>query len=363
MDLGQLLWQMCDPRGSPVTPSTTRRRRLMMSIYPSGIFHRTLALSLLGIVIKHPLCVVLQLKLDTVDMAFEAMSMIFKGMKKIDVIDYQCQFTGLAQVNPISNIVGANIILRTENHLRRTRRNRYRINISDADHIDTNNIIENEEQVEEKDIPNTEEKLNNIHEVENDVVPNRKNRLRRKRDRKGTKDVNERESQSIANKIVRLKVCIEWTVNLHGKFMKAAQQLGEGRTTVLIIGSTYYRPGLEFNGGDHHAQNDYDYDLNVNAINVATYSGSAMISGIDVGNEILNELGITNANLQNYISEPNISYPNNTLAISHASDNVGSDNEMENINVYLDFNNMDYLFQNLGPPNTNLPNEHGNEFD
>ncbi|XP_055800325.1 uncharacterized protein LOC129869710 [Solanum dulcamara] len=52
------------------------------------------------------------------------------------------------------------------------------------------------------------------------------------------------------------------------------------------------------------------------------------------------------------------------LSASYATDIEGSDsNKKKNCDVYLDFNNMDYLFHNNGPPNSNLPNEQDREFD
>ncbi|KAK4366425.1 hypothetical protein RND71_014305 [Anisodus tanguticus] len=379
-----------------------------------------------------------------------------------------------------------------------------------ADDIDNNNIVGDEEQAREKNISNTEEQGNNIHEAENDIVSNEKYKLRRKRGRKNTKEISEGDSQSSANKIVRKKVCTKWTLDLHAKFMKAVQQLGEGRcypkdireamnvpdvtrmqiashlqkcrnnnwraprerksirrrsgqgsssgsqqrsshrnfgvmpslqtndpnlqqqqhnpdqtqrglefssspnTNNIfsreeisaqqqlyhpqiqiqshylsidnplnnpflsaqsnvggepqkqygplfgmlvsqefqgpIIESTNYSPGLAFSGGDHHTQNDYNLDLNV--AHVTTYTGSTIMSGT------------TNANFQQYIGEPNMPDASNIIATSHEIDNEGSDlNEREDYDVYFNFNNMDYPFQNLEPPTANLPNEHDNEFD
>ncbi|XP_060171218.1 two-component response regulator ORR26-like [Lycium barbarum] len=129
-----------------------------------------------------------------------------------------------------------------------------------------------------------------------------------------------------------------------------------------IIGGTNYRPGLAFSSGYHHNQNAYNLDLN--AAHVTTYSGSTIMSDIDIGNATINELGTLNANFQQYIGEPNMSDPSNIVAASHVSDNQGSDsNERESYNAYLDFNNMNYLFQNFGPASANLPNEHGGVFN
>ncbi|KAJ8535556.1 hypothetical protein K7X08_023276 [Anisodus acutangulus] len=104
------------------------------------------------------------------------------------------------------------------------------MNVGDVDFIDNNNIVGDEDQTGEKNIPNNEEQSSNIHKTENNVVANEKYKKRRKRGRKSTKEINEGESQINANnKAVRRKVCTKWTVDLHKKFAEAVQQLGEGR--------------------------------------------------------------------------------------------------------------------------------------
>ncbi|MCE5167418.1 hypothetical protein HAX54_001189, partial [Datura stramonium] len=74
-----------------------------------------------------------------------------------------------------------------------------------------------------------------------------------------------------------------------------------------ITGSTYYKSVLELNDGDLHAQNNYDWK-------VETYS---MMFDTDVENVIVNNLGVENANFQQYIGEPNISHPSNIITTSH----------------------------------------------
>ncbi|KAJ8571042.1 hypothetical protein K7X08_038014 [Anisodus acutangulus] len=398
-----------------------------------------------------------------------------------------------------------------------------KMNVGDDDGIGNNNIVEDSEKAGEKNIFNAEEQSNNIHEAENEVISNELYKLRRKRGRKITKEISEVESQSNAiNETVRRKACTEWTVDLHAKFMKVVQQLGEGRcypkeirkvmnvpgltrmqvsshlqkcrsnnwrapkeqkscrqrsgkkfssgyqqrsrsrkygtmphlqtnipiqqqqrnpdqtqrdpeflfptlntsnifargeTSTLqqpdsselqvqphylkidnpfnnlflsdqsnaggglgqqygslfemldlqglqdpIIGSTNYRFGQTFNSGDHHTQNDNNLDLN--AAHVTTYLGSATMSGTNMGNAIIDELGVVNANFKQYIGDPNMSDPSNIIATSHAGDTKGSDStERKNCDAYFDYNNKDYLFQNLGPPSANLPNEHVRKFD
>ncbi|KAH0696356.1 hypothetical protein KY290_013723 [Solanum tuberosum] len=85
-----------------------------------------------------------------------------------------------------------------------------------------------------------------------------------------------------------------------------------------------------------------------------------------VENGTINGLGATNtnANSQQYVGEPIMSGARNIFVASYENYVIGSNSsEKENSDAYLNFNNMDYLFQNLGPLNANLPNEQGNEFD
>ncbi|KAJ8527680.1 hypothetical protein K7X08_015131 [Anisodus acutangulus] len=122
-----------------------------------------------------------------------------------------------------------------------------------------------------------------------------------------------------------------------------------------IIGSPKYRP-KEFNNGDHHCQNDYSFDLN--ATYVPTYSGSRIIFGTDIENATINEVRSANANFHQYIDESNMSDSTNIVMASYASDTQeGDSNEKKNCDAYFGFNNMNYIFQNLGPPDANLPNE------
>ncbi|KAJ8550854.1 hypothetical protein K7X08_000224 [Anisodus acutangulus] len=373
------------------------------------------------------------------------------------------------------------------------------IKVGDADDTGNINIIG------EKNMPiNIKEPSNNIDEVENDVESNEKYKLKRKSGRKNAKEINVVESQSSANKVVRRKVCTEWTVDLHAKFAKAVHQLGcypKGILKVMnvhgltrmqvashlqkcrknnwripeerkyvrhssgqasssgsrqrssfrkfgtmphlqinnpnlqqqqcnrdqtqrgpesmfppinttnslvrgesstqqqlyrpqiqvqphylsianpfnnqifltqnniagglqqlheplfgmlgsqglqnsIIGSTNYVPGLTFNNGNNYIQSDYNLDLNAAH---AIHSGSAIIHGTAIGNATFYELEAANATFQQYIGESS-----NIIAASHASDVK---------DAYFDFNNINYLFQNLGPPSANLPNEYGSMLD
>ncbi|XP_060174316.1 putative two-component response regulator ARR20 [Lycium barbarum] len=118
-------------------------------------------------------------------------------------------------------------------------------NVGDADDIGNNNIVVDEEQAGEKNTPNTEEPNNNIQEAKNNIVSNEKYKLRMKRSRQSTKQINEGESQGSAiNKTVKRKVCTKWTVDLHARFMDAMHQLGEGRCYPKEILEVMNVPGL-----------------------------------------------------------------------------------------------------------------------
>ncbi|KAH0640910.1 hypothetical protein KY285_037496 [Solanum tuberosum] len=288
--------------------------------------------------------------------------------------------------------------------------------------ISTNNIVGENKEPEEKNVSYTKEQSNNIHEAGNDVVLSGKYTLQRKRGTKNMKENNEVERQNnVIDTIVRRKDYREWTEDLHARFMQVVHQLGEGRCypkKILevmnlpgltrmqvanhlqglqdsIIGNTNFRSGMTLNNGDNHTKKNYNFDLNVtqgaiysssrivsstyigNAIinnynlnvlvdNVTTYSSSAMMSDTYVGNITINGLGATNvnANSQQHVGEPIMSGPRNTDVASYENYVEGSNsNEKENCDAYLNFNNMDYLFQNLGPPSANLPNEQDSEFD
>ncbi|XP_060170491.1 putative two-component response regulator ARR13 [Lycium barbarum] len=488
----------------------------------------------------------------TVDTALEAMSILSKGKQKIDLVIINVDSPDLLSFPLLDQVVGLDIVslfvcdeynavtaskalnkgayLYLEKPLHKEtvkylwqfvfnkkmkrgkvrqglEENRDRMNVDDPDDMRINNIIE------KKNVPiNIEEQCNNIHEAENNVVSNEKYKLRRKRGRKSKKEVNEVESQSNVNKVVRQKVCTIWTADRHAKFMKDVHQLGDGRCYPIeilevmnvpgitrlqvashlqkcrsnnwrvpkerrsihhpsgqgssrgsqqrcsrrkygtiphlqtnvpnlqqqhsnnetqrepdifargesstqqqvyhsqlqvqphylsidnpfthpflstqnnvvsgvqqqheplfemldsqglqdpISGSTSSMSGLAFNSEDYHTQNDYNLDLD--AAHVTTYSGSTIMSCTNNGNATSNEFGVTNATFQQHIGEPNMSDPNNIIAESHVTYTKGSDsNEKENYDSYFDFNNIDCFFQNLGPSSTNLPNEHGSEFD
>ncbi|KAH0706607.1 hypothetical protein KY289_011683 [Solanum tuberosum] len=316
--------------------------------------------------------------------------------------------------------------------------------------VDTHNMDGDNEELskETNDVPNTEEHRNNIHEVEDNIVSNEKYKRRRKNNRKDIKK----------DKVIKQKDCVKWTADLHAKFMKSLEQLGEGKcypkdmVEVMdvpgltrmqvashlqkcrfnnwrspeerkssrrtsgqeslsesqqkssnrkygtmpylqnnipnqiqrglefpfstpntsntfargessiqeklyppqfqdpIVGNITHRPGSAFNTWNHHTQR-----------NTNTYSGSTTMS--DAENVTSDEVETINANFQQHIAEPNMSYPSNIIA-TNKSDIEGSDaNEREDCDAYYNFNHMGYFFQNIGPPGANLPNSYDSEFD
>ncbi|MCE2055297.1 hypothetical protein HAX54_042366 [Datura stramonium] len=169
------------------------------------------------------------------------------------------------------------------------------------------------------------------------------------------------------------------------------EMLGSQGLQGPIIENTNYRPGLMFDSGDYHSQSNYNLNLdaahgtiyssrgtmfgtevgnatvnnlNVNMDNVTTYSGSTMMSDAYLGNVAINGLGAPNVNFWQYIGEPNMFDPSNIIAASYERDIIGRDsNEKKSCDAYFDFNNMNNLFQNIGPPSANLPNEQDSEFN
>ncbi|WMV08129.1 hypothetical protein MTR67_001514 [Solanum verrucosum] len=136
-----------------------------------------------------------------------------------------------------------------------------------------------------------------------------------------------------------------------------------------IIESTNSNFYMASNSGDHHyynlnreAQNDYSSGLN--QVYVTTNSTSAMMIDMNGGNAIINGSGAANTNFQQYIGEQSMCVPSNIVATSNTSANDISDlNEWENCDVYLNFHNMDDLYQNIGASSSILPNEHRSEYD
>ncbi|WMV60299.1 hypothetical protein MTR67_053684 [Solanum verrucosum] len=80
-------------------------------------------------------------------------------------------------------------------------------------------------------------------------------RLKRKRGRKGIKQINEGESRSgVINKIGTRKNCAKWTVDLHSKFTRAVEQLGQGKCYPADIVEVMNVPGLTRKQVSSHLQ-------------------------------------------------------------------------------------------------------------
>ncbi|MCD7471949.1 hypothetical protein HAX54_012765 [Datura stramonium] len=189
-----------------------------------------------------------------------------------------------------------------------------------VDDIGNDNIIGDDKKIGDKNmLINTEEQTNNINEGDNNIISNKNYMSRRKRGRKSKKEINEGESQkSTNNKTFKRKDSIKWTVDLHSKFVEATQQLGEGSSTTT-------------------SDNNFE-------------------------NATINGLRDANTNFQQYIGEQNMSDPSNVVRTLDVSNINGSDsNEKENYEVYFNFNNMDYIPQNLESPSATLLNKHGCE--
>ncbi|XP_025883438.1 two-component response regulator ARR2-like [Solanum lycopersicum] len=91
--------------------------------------------------------------------------------------------------------------------------------------VDTNNMDGDNEVLSEKI---------NYEEVEDHIGSNGKYKRRRKNNRKDMKK----------NKVIKQKNCLKWTANLHAKFMKSLEQLGEGRCYPKEIVAVMDVPGL-----------------------------------------------------------------------------------------------------------------------
>ncbi|KAK6783943.1 hypothetical protein RDI58_017397 [Solanum bulbocastanum] len=116
------------------------------------------------------------------------------------------------------------------------------------------------------------------------------------------------------------------------------------------IGSADYTSGLEFNNGIHHTQNDY-------ALDVATY---ATVPDTNITNQTIDGLGVAINDFQQHIGEQNMAQPaNNIVTTSHVSDTQGSESsETMDCDAYFDFDNLNFLFQNNEALSFDLPNEH-----
>ncbi|WMV60307.1 hypothetical protein MTR67_053692, partial [Solanum verrucosum] len=138
-------------------------------------------------------------------------------------------------------------------------------------------------------------------------------KLKRKRGRKGIKQINEGESRrGVINKTGTRKNCAKWTVDLHSKFRRAVEQLGQGKCYPADIVKVMNVPGLTRKLVSSHLQQD--------------------------------------------IGEQNMFDPSNIVA----NDIEGSDpNEWKYWDAFVDYNPMGDLFQNPTSPSATLPNEYG----
>ncbi|KAG5581515.1 hypothetical protein H5410_052142 [Solanum commersonii] len=288
--------------------------------------------------------------------------------------------------------------------------------------VDTNNIdVDNEELSKEtNDVPNPVEHRNNIHKVEDNIASNGKYKRRRKNNRedikedkvikqkdgvKWTADLHAKFMKSLKQlgegrcypkdivKVMDVPGLTRMQVASHLQHRPLLEMFGSQRLQDPIIGNINHSLGSTFNTWNRHTKSEYnlelnvahktthsgskimpdisventtinDYNLNVNAGNINTYSGSTTMSDIDVGNATSDELGKINANFQQHIAEPNMSYPSTIIAKTYKSDIEGCDsNEKEDCDAYSNFHNMGYFFRNLGPPSANLPNSYDSEFD
>ncbi|MCD9641156.1 hypothetical protein HAX54_027102, partial [Datura stramonium] len=114
------------------------------------------------------------------------------------------------------------------------------------------------------------------------------------------------------------------------------------------IGSTYYRPV---------------WSLTMGIIVLKMTTTYSVISDINNGNATANSLGIANAKCRQYVGETSISHPNNIVTTAHANENEGSESNEIDCDAYIDFSNMDDLFQKIESPSYKLPNENDSEFD
>ncbi|KAG5570271.1 hypothetical protein H5410_060037 [Solanum commersonii] len=104
-----------------------------------------------------------------------------------------------------------------------------------------------------------------------------------------------------------------------------------------IIRSTNYKPCLEYNSCDHH-----DYNMDVNAAHVPTYSSSPMAFNTNIGDVTVNRLGTINTNFPQDVREQNMSGPSNIVTASNVVDIEENDsNEKEDCDLYFNYN--DYL--------------------
>ncbi|KAG5611286.1 hypothetical protein H5410_022567 [Solanum commersonii] len=158
--------------------------------------------------------------------------------------------------------------------------------------------------------------------------------------------------------------------------------LGSQGLHISNIESTNSRPNLMFNRGYHNMNHNVshgasysgskkmsntnvgnaitnDNNLNTNADNVTTFLGNRLIHDIHVGNTFTNEFSAIDTNFQQYISKSNKPNSSNIVVATndHCEIEESDSNEKQHYDAYFDFNNIDYLSQNLEPPSTDPSSE------
>ncbi|XP_049387856.1 two-component response regulator ORR26-like [Solanum stenotomum] len=209
------------------------------------------------------------------------------------------------------------------------------------DHI---NVGDEERDREKNMLINTEEQSNN-----NNVVSNGKHKLRRKRGRKSTKEINE------GNKTIMHKDCLKWTDDLRVKFTEVVEQLGDGRCFPSDIREMMNMPGLTIKqissrlqkcrSKDEKLQEEREY------ICLESSSGSQQRSSYDTSlertkrrnSEKSGKMPRLQTNVPNQtqrVPEFPPVYTNNIFAIE------GSDpNEWQYWDAFVNYNSMDDIYQ------------------
>ncbi|KAK4719119.1 hypothetical protein R3W88_017457 [Solanum pinnatisectum] len=275
-----------------------------------------------------------------------------------------------------------------KDEVRKESEDEYQMNVDD---IDKDNIVGDNEKLsgEKNNVPDIEEQSDNIHEAENNIVSNGECKLRRKSGKKNSKKTNEGESQNTTiNKVVRRKNCTKWTVDLHAKFMKSLELLGEGRCYPKQIVEVMNVHGLTRMQVASHLQPLYPPQFHVQPrhLNIGnSFNNSFSLISYNVGGVIQQQRGVSFETLgsqqlqgswnTNYSSDLKLNGGdrhtqndyNLNLNVPHGTTYPGNTmfdlNEKKNRYVYFNFTNMGYLFQNLGLPGANLLNEYDTEFE
>jgi len=86
-----------------------------------------------------------------------------------------------------------------------------------------------------------------------------------------------------------------------------------------------------------------------------------LIPDIHVESTSTNEFSAIDINFQQYISKSNKPNSSNIVVATNDQSEIeeSDSNEKQDCDAYFDFNNIDYLSQNLEPPSTDPPSEFG----